>query len=190
MKPITLLFAALIALGTLNTEARERAFVDEPSTDRDDIGEAEMWQEGGVELPPYPEEADLVEFQVDDPQARFRYFIDGRNLKVGEDQVVRYTLVIRSSSGSDNVSFEGMRCNIREFKTYAFGNGRGELRPLKAPVWERIQLHGPHRYHSNLRELYFCKPDRHVPYDAEEIVRLLGSTPRRVDDIDNDTGFY
>ena len=190
MKLTALLFTALFALGILDAGAKERAFVDEPSTDRDDIEEAEMWQEGGVELPPYPEEADLVEFQVDDPQARFRYFIDGRNLRVGEDQVVHYTLVIRSSSGSDNVSFEGMRCNIREFKTYAFGNGRGELRPLKAPVWERIQVHGPHRYHLNLRELYFCKPDRHLPYDAEEIVRLLGEMPRRVDDIDNDTGFF
>lgn len=186
MKPTAILFAALTALGTLHTEARERPFVDEPSSDRDDIEAGEMWKERGVELPPYPEEADLVEFRVDDPHARFRYFIDGRNLEVGEDQVVRYTLVIRSGSGADNVSFEGIRCNVREFKTYAFGNGRGEFRPLKAPVWKRIQLHGPHRYHLNLREFYFCKPDRHVPYDAAEIVRLLGATPRRVDD----TGFF
>ncbi len=190
MKSTILLFAMLLALGILDAGARERPFVDEPSGDRDDIEEGEIWKERGVELPPYPEETDLVEFRVDDPQARFRYFIDGRNLTVGEDQVVRYTLVIRSGSGADNVSFEGIRCNVLEFKTYAFGNGRGELRPLKVPVWERIQRHGLHRYHLNLRELYFCKPDQYKPYDAKEIVRLLGETPRRVNDLDNDTGFY
>jgi hypothetical protein len=190
MKLTALLLTALFALGTLDAGAKERPFVDEPSSDRDDIEEGEMWKEGGVEMPPYPEESDLLEFQVDDPLARFRYFVDGENLTVGADRVVRFTLVIRSGSGSDNVSFEGIRCNTREFKTYAFGNGRGELRPLKAPVWERIKRNGPYRYHLSLRQLYFCKMDRYEPYDAKEIVRLLGETPRRVDDVDNDTGFF
>ncbi len=190
MKFTLLLFTALFTLGILDAGARERAFLDEPSSDRSDIEEGETWKEGGIELPPYPEEADLVEFQVDDPLARFRYFIDGRHLKVGEDQVIRYTLVIRSSSGSDNVSFEGIRCSTKTFKTYAFGNGRGELRPLKAPIWEQVKRNGPYRYHLSLRELYFCKPNQYEPYNAKEIVRLLGETPRRVDDVDNDTGFF
>lgn len=190
MKPVALLFTALLALVTLSTEARERPFVDESSTERDDIAEGEMWKEGGVELPPYPEKADLLEFWVDDPQDRFRYFIDGKNLSVGEDRVVRYTLVIRSPTGADNVSFEGMRCDTREFKTYAYGGGRGKFRPLKAPVWEQVKLRGQYRYRLSLRKLYFCMPNRYEPYDAKEIVRLLGETPRRVDDVDQDTGFF
>jgi len=188
MKPIALLFSVLLALATLTAEARERAFVDEPSSDRTDIGEGEKWRERGVDLPPYPEEGDLVEFQVDDPQQRFRYFIDRRNLSVGDDGVVRYTLVIRSPGGADNVSFEGMRCDAREFKVYAYG-GRGQLKPLKVPIWERIKFQGTYRYHITLQQLYFCETDRYKPYSIAEIVRLLGETRRRVDDVDQDTGF-
>ena len=189
MKSIALLITALIALASPGSEARERAFVDEPSTDRNDLPDPELWKEGGVQLPPYPKKADLLEFQVDDPQARFRYFIDGRNLSVGDDGVVRFTLVIRSTSGGENVSFEGMRCDSREFKVYAYGGGRGELKPLKAPVWERIKMNGPYRYHITLQQLYFCETDRYKPYGVEEIVRLLGETRRRVDDVTQDTGF-
>jgi len=188
MKATALLLVLSIALVLQVTQARERAFVDEASTNREDLPEPEMWKEGGVQLPPYPQEEDLLEFWVDDPQERFRYLIDGKNLSVGADGVVRYTLVIRSPRGADNVSFEGMRCDTREFKTYAYG-ARGEFKPIKAPVWERLKKTGPYRYHLNLRQLYFCQPMHFAPYAAEEIMRLLGETPRRVDDLTEDTGF-
>jgi len=189
MKPIVLLFTALVVLGAPGAEAREREFVDEPSSDRTDVQDGEMWKEKGVALPPYPEEDDFLEFPVDDPRERFRYFIDGRNLSVGDDGVVRYTLVIRSPSGGKNISFEGMRCDSNEFKVYAYGGSRGQLKPLKAPQWEQIKRQGPYRYHITLQQLYFCETDRYKPYDVEEILRLLGEKPRRVNDLSRDTGF-
>lgn len=42
------------------------------------------------------------------------YFIDGSTISVGADQVIRYTLVIVSSSGAQNISYEGMRCLTAE----------------------------------------------------------------------------
>jgi len=177
------LLLALIASPSL---ARERPFVDEPSTERPDVEEGAFWSEAGITLPAYPQDADLVEFSVDNPGSPFRYFIDPKSLTVGStDQVVRYTLVVQAPSGSRNVSFEGLRCDTREYKTYAFGTGKGRFRPLTAPQWEHIKSSGPYSHYRDLREFYFCQPNvRYRPYDAAEIVRRLSITPRHSPDSD------
>ncbi|HXM82192.1 MAG TPA: CNP1-like family protein [Burkholderiales bacterium] len=73
--------------------------------------------------PPYPRQADLIEFYVS-PTAEFKYFIDARSLSVGADKVVRFTLVARSPSGVDNVSYEGIRCPT-EYRLFAVGRPGG-----------------------------------------------------------------
>ena len=182
MTPITRLLVILIALATCPVQARDRPFVDEPSQERDDIEEGTPWQERDFTLPPYPDDADLLEFPVDDGDSRLRYFVDARHLKVGTDGVVHYTLVVKSASGAPNVSVEGIRCDQNQFKTYAFGTGRGTLKPVKAPRWERIGGPGQSPHYRDLREFFFCRQDRYAPQEKEDIVRLLGSTPRRGDD--------
>lgn len=186
MKPLIRYCFVLLSLVTVGAGARDRPFVDEASTDRTDIEEGAPWAERGFVLPPYPEDDDLIEFPVDKPGSPFRYYIDGKHLSVGEDAAVRYTLVIRSSSGGDNVSVEGMRCNMWETKAYAYGNGRGKLQPLKAPAWKPLKRNTVQRHLLDLREFYFCKTHEHVPNAEEEIVRLLKSTPRR----EEDRGFF
>ena len=73
--------------------------------------------------PPYPRQADLIEFYVS-PTAEFKYFVDARSLSVGADRVVRFTLVARSPSGVDNVSYGGIRCP-REHRLYAVAHPEG-----------------------------------------------------------------
>lgn len=176
-------FSLLLALAiTSSPLARERPFVDEPSTERRDIEDGIPWSEDAViTLPDYPNDTDLVEFSVDSPGTPFRYFIDKKSLAIGSvDQVVRYTLVIQSSSGARNVSFEGLRCDAREYKTYAFGTSDRRLRPLPHPHWMRIKLTGPYRHHLDLRQFYFCQPvPFYRPYDTvAEILQRLRTAPR------------
>lgn len=161
--------------------SRDRPFLDEESYENKQVEEGAPWQEQRQGLPPYPREEDLVEFDVDRPGTPFTYLLDARNLSVGEDGVVRYTLVIRARSGSWNVSHEGMRCDTRDLKVYAYG-ARGAFKPMKNAQWTRMNLNDPNRYHSDLREFYFCQPHQHTPYKAEEIVRRLNSAPRRQDE--------
>src|SRR5205823_1385222 len=73
--------------------------------------------------PPYTRPADLIEFYVS-PTAEFKYFVDASSLSVGADRIVRFTLVARSPSGVDNVSYEGMRCP-RENRLYAVARAGG-----------------------------------------------------------------
>lgn len=173
-----LLLGGLLALSMTSPQARNRPMVDEPAFTREDVEEGAPWQESGHRLPPYPEAGDLVEFQVDTPDKRLRYFIDGTHLSVGEDGVVRYSLVIQAGTSASNVSFEGMRCATWEVKTYAFGTGQEQLKPLAGAQWERIRRSGPYHHHLDLHEFYFCKPSR-LPYNAEEILRRMRAPIQR-----------
>lgn len=116
---------------------------------------AKTWQEIQAQLPPYPRAANLVEFTVSAATSN-RFYIDYDSLNVGEDGVVRYTVLIRSPSGAETVSFEGMRCETGERKLYAFGRqdgkGGGEWSRNRYAKWDPIPAR---QASSHQRELFF-----------------------------------
>lgn len=168
------LFTLLVAIPVAQAE-RDRPFLDEsrPQTDKVRDKMVEMpWQEEGTVLPPYPEEANLVEFSVDREGDAFRYFLDAASLSRGEDDsVLRYTLVIESTTGARNVSHEGMRCDAREYKSYAFGSPRGEFQPLLHPEWKEIDDTSYTRYRVDLWEFYLCEAG--LPRRPEAILKAI-----------------
>jgi hypothetical protein len=128
------------------------------------------WKEGEIKLPVYPKAEDLIEFFVSGASS-FRFFIDSASLSpAGRDDVVRYTLVARSSSGVANVSYEGMRCTTHSYKLYALGNeGRWTVRESE---WRPIEPRSVQRWHNELSARYFC-PGNAPIYTAAEGVELL-----------------
>ncbi|MCW8974238.1 MAG: CNP1-like family protein, partial [Sedimenticola sp.] len=116
-----------------------------------------VWEEQNTEIPPFPEDESLIEFQVTRPNVAFSYFIDANSLSyTKEDGIVRYTIVVKSKTGAKNVAFEGMRCSTKEFKTYAYGNGKGQLVKPRKFGWKPISANGYTRYRKDLSEFYFC----------------------------------
>jgi hypothetical protein len=108
-----------------------------------------------VVLPAAPAAPDLIEFWVTSASS-FRFFIDAKSLSVGPDRVVRYTLVARSSSGSEKVSYEGMRCGEDAYvKVYAFGRD-GTWSSNRQADWKLIEAKSVQRWHNELRDHYFC----------------------------------
>ena len=88
------------------------AFKDEFESDK-------PWVEQLTQLPAYPDEKNLMAFDagaVSDNQ----YFVDTTSIKIGEDGVIRFSLVIKSSAGALNVSYEGIRCATRERKAVSY----------------------------------------------------------------------
>lgn len=83
-----------------------------------------MWQEFAVQLPPQPKAENLVVFYVG-PTTTMKFAIDVNSLSTGTDGMVRYTLISTSSSGAENVNYEGIRCQTAERKLYAFGHQDG-----------------------------------------------------------------
>lgn len=135
------------------------------SVDEDDDG-PKKWEEVAVQFPPMPRQEDLVGFFVSSTTDN-RFFVDSTSLSVGGDGVVRYVLVVLTGSGTRNVSFEGMRCESRERRLYAFGRSDGNWSKSRNGQWERIREGGINRQHAALFLEYFC-PGGVIVNSAEE----------------------
>ena len=120
-----------------------------------DVPEETPWSEKEIPLPSFPRDEDLLEFYVG-PTATNRFFIDKTSIAPGEDGVVRYTLVIRTSGGAVNVTFEGIRCDTGEVKTYGIGRSDGSWVKSRTPTWKPIENKPINRHHAALRMEYFC----------------------------------
>lgn len=118
-------------------------------------GDDEPWKELDVSPPTYPSDTDLIEFDTG-PTNRNRYLIDGSTISPGEDGVVRYVLVLRTPGGATNVSFEGIRCDTKEFKLYALGRMDRTWSSVKISAWQRIEYNEVLPYRAMLFRNFFC----------------------------------
>lgn len=128
------------------------------------------WREGTYALPAFPVQENLIEFPVS-AASSFRFFVDAASVSVGQDRVVRYTLVARSGAGAENISFEGIRCANATYRIYATGHAdrTWSSRPTE---WRSIDPKGVARWHLALRREFFCPKDMTI-HDAAEGVEAL-----------------
>ena len=117
--------------------------------------EGKPWEEQKAQMPPYPKSENLVRITVS-AVTSFEFFVDTASVSVGKDGAVRYTLVARSPSGAMNVSFEGIRCDTRERKLYAFGSTGNSWIQARNADWVRIREVTANRQHAALADDYFC----------------------------------
>ena len=154
--------------------AAENAFVTDaeppvPSS----VQSGTPWQEADAPLPPWPKDADLVELVPDGPDSALRYFIDTANLRIGSDDVVRYTLVAEGSNGTRNLSVEGIRCTPKgAYKTYAYGAGE-KFVPIASEEWLEIPTDRGERWRHDLWRFHFCIPQAFAPRPKIDMVRSL-----------------
>jgi len=113
------------------------------------------WKEIEAQMPPYPKSENLILFET--APAGHQFFIDAPSVSVGDDGVVRYTLLVKTAGGAVNVSFEGIRCETREQKYYAIGRPDGTWSKARDPVWKRIEIRQFNRHHQLLYADYFCE---------------------------------
>lgn len=118
----------------------------------------ESWKELKAKLPSAPVESKLIPFEVSVANAN-RFYIDPASVSVGKDGVVRYTVVIESSGGARTVNYEGLRCETRERRLYAFGQADGSWIESQGSSWIPVhkQEHKMHNgYSAVLFDEYFC----------------------------------
>lgn len=128
------------------------------------------WKEHEVALPPLPK-GGLIEFFVSSASS-FKFFIDPQSLSVGVDGVVRYTLMARSASGAETVSYEGIRCGgAGLYRAYAFGNGGAWSKSTRTD-WRPIEPKSVQRWHNELRGSYFCPNGVSIATAAEGLDAL------------------
>ncbi|MFN2308746.1 MAG: CNP1-like family protein [Gammaproteobacteria bacterium] len=116
------------------------------------------WQEQALVLPPYPDGTSYLAVPVRVAGSRLELFIEPTSLTVGRDGVVRYVLLLRAPSGSENLFYEGIRCSARAWRTYAYGGNAGDWRLVEDRAWAPLRDLGVDRYRERLYRYYLCDP--------------------------------
>lgn len=129
------------------------------------------WVELEAQLPGYPKDENLLPVYVSAATDN-KFFVDASSISVGEDGVVRYTMIVKSPAGASNVSFEGIRCNSRERKLYAFGRPNGTWSRSRFAKWEPIRYQERNRQHHMLYDDFFC-PNGIAVKDPAQAIDLL-----------------
>ena len=141
-----------------------------------DFDQDKPWAEVAVKLPLFPKDENLISFDVSSA-TRNRHFVDANSISVGEDQVIRYTVVVEAAGGARNVSFEGLRCESGERRLYAYGHPDSTWSKARNAGWEGIKFRSLLSYRKALFEDHFC-PDGIRVRDGAEAVRNLRRAAR------------
>ena len=135
------------------------------------------WEEEKIKPPAAPDMGKLIPFEVSVSNDN-RFLVDPASISIGKDGVVRFTVVIESS-GARTINYEGLRCNTRERRLYAFGQADGSWIESKGSSW--ILMHKQQHkminaYPAVLADEYFCV-DREPPKDPAEAIQRLKLGP-------------
>lgn len=142
--------------------------------------ENKPWAEIEAQLPAYPRTENLLRFEGGVATAN-RFYIDAPSLSVGEDGVVRYTMMIRAAGGATNVSFEGIRCETGQHKLYAVGRSDGKWTRAREPAWRNITYRDLNRPHWILFKDFYCVNRREpVPHPVKGILDALQRESQRL----------
>lgn len=130
-----------------------------------------------VQFPPFPRTENLIPFVVS-ATADSKFMIDSESLSVTPDRTVYYTLVIVSSAGARNVSYEAIRCATAERRVYGFGRSDDTWSKARGDQWLRIKESTVYRQHAALFGEYFCTLGTSLR-DADDARRILRSGGNR-----------
>lgn len=138
---------------------------------REAFEEAKEWKEAVVTFPEAPIDGNLIEIYLN-ATSQNRFWVDRKSVSVGDDGVVRYSLVVLSAGGVRGVTYEGIRCETRELRRYATLRPDNEWAKSRNENWSRITESPGHRQHAVLFLQHLC-PDAIPAKDAQEAVSNL-----------------
>lgn len=134
------------------------------------------WKE--IDLPPPPtfNKSNLIPLEMPAYTA-LKFGVDPATLSVSSDRIVRYVVVATSSTGVVNAMYEGLRCDVSEFKTFARWGAKGEWLLVKDPVWRPLNDNNTSRHALALARQGACEGRTAAASSAADIVRKLKATP-------------
>lgn len=143
-----------------------------PSTRSSIFEQRERLPEQALEFPPAPVDADLRQVTLRNLTDN-RIELDSKALAVTSDAIVRYTLVVTSPQGARNVSYEGIRCDPAEWKTFALGRADGTWATPSQAEWQTVEERGYNAIRYTLAKDYFCGLNGAPLKDANAIVARM-----------------
>jgi len=175
MRNISFLFSAVFAI-SLSVVTTSVIYAD-LENDSPDLGggfiESKPWQESEVVFPAYPKADDMIKVEVDRINMPFNVYIDSKNLTVlPEGGVVRYTVVIQSASGANNVLYEGIRCRVGQYRTYAYGTYDKKFSKAITSEWKDIEENEFMVHRDNFLSYYMCNKQGEL-YSVDEMLSRI-----------------
>ncbi|SFO40970.1 CNP1-like family protein [Nitrosospira briensis] len=139
------------------------------------------WVELQAQLPAYPKPENLLQFDPG-PVSTNLHYVDAPSITVGEDGVIRYSLVVKSTAGAMNVSYEGIRCQTAEKRTYAYGRSDETWARASLSKWADLENIAQNYAQRALYRYFFCPLGFHMVRDADEAIQALkaGIHPRAI----------
>jgi hypothetical protein len=136
-------------------------YVDEPGSAPFNFDESlvEPWMEQETTIPDPPELDSLHELRADGLPPGFRLFLDIDRITVDpEDGIIRLWMMLRSSAGHENISYEGYRCITGEYRVYAYANLQRDppVRALTRSTWRKARGERSTYYRKELLRHYLC----------------------------------
>ncbi|WP_374682111.1 CNP1-like family protein [Accumulibacter sp.] len=158
------------------------AFLSSPASsasDDSDGGSSAKQRAEAIEVrfPPFPQAENLIPFTVS-ATAENKFMIDSESLSVTPERVVYFTLVIVSSAGARNVSYEAIRCATGERRVFGFGRSDDTWSKARNEQWLRIEESTVNRQYAALFGEYFCTVGTSLR-DADDARRILRSGGNR-----------
>ena len=118
--------------------------------------ETEPWAEEDLkDNPRYPDANSLVPFSLSGA-TRYEYYLDSRSINIGKDGVVRFIVAIKPSSSALQLIYAGIRCQTKQWKSYAVGSQDPKWMPVQKPTWEDIVKTREENYRHDLFSHYVC----------------------------------
>ena len=129
-------------------------------------------------MPAVPKAADTVEFYVS-PVTTNRFAVDPASLRVERERVVQFTLIVTSSTGVRNVSYEALRCDRGDQRLLAIARADGSWSVLRSSPWRPLNTDDTvNRHHPELFAR-LCTGGAAASLDAARLVERLRTGPER-----------
>ena len=153
----------------------------------DKDGNAAVWKESETAIPTFPQRPDLIRFTAPTEAALNQYYVDGKSLILGRDDVLRFTVVIIGSGGAVNVLHQGLDCDADEIKTYGYGTTAGKMVRRSGANWRSLIRSGPMAYQTILADRYACDAAGLSSPVADVLERLRNPSISDVDHGESDS---
>lgn len=138
---------------------------------KDEFESDKPWVEQMTHLPDYPEVKNLLAFDAGAVTSN-QYLVDTTSIRIGQDEVIRFTLVVKSSAGAMNVSYEGIRCATSERKLYALGRDDKTWTKPRVSEWQKLDYVRQFYAQRELSKNIFC-PHQQIVSTTEDAIQAL-----------------
>jgi len=151
------------ARGTFGEATPDNGYVETPTA---------PWKESEVAIPLYPEDKDMIGISLSSRDT-LKLYIDLKSFSHAADGVARITLVVESPSGVRSVFYDGMRCDTRQYKTYAVGTSDRKFSPVRNAKWQTIPTPTVNAFRDYLYNKYLCDGYPSTARTPEEFAKAI-----------------